>query len=103
MTNKMMTDLEYKQFHDDKYAEIPPDVLERSMVIFDKHLSPADKPKLILAYNADPIYWIAPFHFYWGMSVRNLLRQNGLNDDLLPSGNWDDYYTQCVEHWLGVR
>lgn len=36
-------------------------------------------------------------HFTWGMSLRNLLRTNGLKDQLLPTGNWDDYYVEVLE------
>lgn len=37
------------------------------------------------------------FHFYEGMGIRNFLRKK-IPDSKLPSGNWDDYYIQAVEH-----
>jgi hypothetical protein len=37
------------------------------------------------------------------MGVRNALRKYGLKDDLLPEGNWDDYYVPVVEVAVGVR
>ena len=36
------------------------------------------------------------FHFGVGMEVRNILRQ-AATDDVLPTGNWDDYYYGAVE------
>lgn len=48
------------------------------------------------------------FHHGYGMAIRNLLRQEGLTDDLLPDfdayygegtgvRNWDDGYIQALE------
>ena len=36
-------------------------------------------------------------HHTFGMWVRNLLRKNGITDDMVPDGNLDDYYAQFVE------
>ncbi len=38
-----------------------------------------------------------PLHHGWGTGVRNLLRR-AAPDNELPSGNWDDYYAQVIEH-----
>lgn len=55
------------------------------------------------AFGEDKETWWASSHFYWGMSIRNLLRDNVCLDDKLPSGNWDDYYVPLVELACGVR
>ncbi len=57
------------------------------------------------AIHDDPKLWYAPYHFGWGMAIRNYLRTDvGILDKELPSnacendcGNWDDYYVECVE------
>ena len=36
-------------------------------------------------------------HHGWGTAVRNLLRQHGLKDNMVGSGNLDDYYVEIVE------
>jgi hypothetical protein len=59
-----------------------------------------------------PVSW----HHSVGMGIRNLLRQAGLTDDMLPKHamdayygegmgvqNWDDYYIQAVEAAAGAR
>ena len=62
------------------------------------------KKKIFEEYDKDPIYWWAKYHFYWGMYIRNKIRElTKITDDKLPSGNWDDYYIQAVETSLGLR
>ena len=46
--------------------------------------------------RADPDEWVLPYHRFWGMRVRNLLRDTAA-DRVLPSENWDDYYSAAVE------
>ena len=41
--------------------------------------------------------WIVPYHFHWGMAIRNLLRQNGFGEDDLGISNLDFIYVQLVE------
>ena len=48
-------------------------------------------------------HWIGGIHHGWGTAVRNLLRENGFTDDMLPDKNWDDYYGQMVEIAVGAR
>lgn len=48
-------------------------------------------------YSNDPDGWYIPYHFDWGMNVRNMLRGEGFKDEYLPTGNWDDYYVEVVE------
>ena len=45
----------------------------------------------------NPETWYANSHFRWGMSMRNFFRENCCLDQYLPSGNWDDAYTQIIE------
>lgn len=45
----------------------------------------------------NPQTWWAPYHFGWGMAVRNLLRRKGFGEKELGVGNIDDYYVSLVE------
>lgn len=49
------------------------------------------------AIAKDPETWYVSTHFTGGMYVRNLLRKDCCPDTDLPSGNWDDVYTQVIE------
>ena len=46
--------------------------------------------------------WPAPIHLWWGMWYRNQLRQHGIEDQSLPTGNLDDYYVRIVEEALPI-
>ena len=53
-------------------------------------------PKIRAAIDKDPEGWLTEYHFGWGMSIRNLLR-DVYQDCELPTGNWDDYYGAAIE------
>lgn len=93
-----------KQYYDNKFNEIPKDVLEKAIKIVQDEY-PDEQKKEILGLIADKglVEWALEFHMFWGMGVRNLLRGKGLKDDLLPDQNWDDYYIQVVEAAVGAR
>lgn len=98
-----MTDQEFKEYQEKRWEELPIDIKERAKVILSKGLEDHVKREIVLMYNREPLNWISPHHHYWGMSVRNYLRKEGLTDDQVPSGNLDDYYVQCIEYTLGLR
>jgi len=41
--------------------------------------------------------WWLGHHFGWGMTMRNLLRENGYGEKDLGIGNLDDYYIAWIE------
>lgn len=94
-------------YFNNKFSEIPPSVLKRAtdvISLFPKEV----KADITAAFEEfGPMEWVhkAPTlgHFFWGMGVRNMLRDAGLSDDLLPDGNWDDYYIQVIEYTLGLN
>lgn len=59
-----------------------------------------DKPVLRMRIAADPEGWIAPHHFWWGMSVRNALRDGGFGEKYWPIHNLDCIYVRLVEEAL---
>lgn len=93
-----MTDAEFQEFHEKKWAELPDDVKTKAVTFLRSQFSEELKEDVRARIKADPIHWIGMEHFGWGMGVRNALRVEGnIKDDLLPSGNWDDYYIKAVE------
>lgn len=94
-----------RDYYDTKFAEIPAGVLQKSMVVFDKYLSDLREPfKTSHGFEGSIDWFIKRWgHFTLGMRIRNLLRSEGLTDDLLPDKNWDDSYIQALERWIGVR
>jgi hypothetical protein len=47
--------------------------------------------------SGNPEGWYVPYHFGWGMAVRNLLREKGYGEEYWPIWNIDDIYVQLVE------
>ena len=98
----MKTPEERKQYFDQKLREIPPDVLEKAIAIFQT-LPDEFKTECRVRHAIEPDSWMASWHLSVGMRLRNILRERGLADDLLPDKNWDDYYIQVLELSLGLR
>jgi hypothetical protein len=58
-----------------------------------------NKNYIAAAIKHDPEEWWVTYHFFWGMGVRNLLREGGFTDDVM-GGNLDDFYVGLVEEAL---
>lgn len=105
----MKTDEELLVYFEEKYNEIPPDVLEKAIKILQDHLLEKDRQVIRDLYKKHgPHMWMREVndgfgHFSFGMAIRNCLRQEGLTDELLPDKNWDDYYISVIEKSLGLR
>lgn len=101
-----LSDDEFKEFHNKCFSEMPMDLKIKAVNYLKEFLSDEIKQSIKNLYNKDPIFWMskAMLHFSWGMFIRNKLRKEcEILDDVLPTGNWDDYYTQCVEAACGLR
>lgn len=98
-----MTDQEFAEFHEARYAELTQDQRDRAKAILLAKLTPDVLEEVRELHGDDPISWASPYHHFWGMGIRNLLRQEGFKDAELPSGNWDDYYVAVVEYAAGIR
>ncbi len=53
-------------------------------------------PDIRKAIAASP-EWIDPYHFGWGMGVRNLLRQNMFGEKEMHVENLDNIYVELIE------
>lgn len=98
----------------DQWEMVDPDIQERAKEILRNAIQPEDVELIKEGHSKYGDEWIHHVggHFFMGMAIRNLLRQNGLTDDLLPPveyeegqsySNWDDYYVQAVEAAIGLR
>ena len=62
-----------------------------------------DQDKIRLEINKDPENWISPFHFGWGMTIRNLLRVNGFDEKFFSVDNLDDIYVELIEEAVLIK
>ena len=76
---------------------IPKWIVEKSIDVILDMLSFRQYCEIREAIAKDPDAWFVSKHFRWGVFVRNLLRRHCCPDDQLPSGNWDDVYTQVIK------
>lgn len=53
-------------------------------------------------HQEDPEYWWAPYHLFWGMGVRNKLRDEGFGEDDFGIHNLDNIYVELVEEAVDV-
>jgi hypothetical protein len=102
------TNKEFNEHHEKCFNEMPKDILIKAVQLLkEKNLTDENIIQLQTLYNEQPIknksLWFIEFHSYEGRYIRNFFRENDLLDEQLPSGNWDDYYTQVLECAIGVR
>jgi hypothetical protein len=98
-----MDSKQLKEFLDCRWQELSLEIKLKAKEILLKGLSEFEINEIKLKYNQDPIGWITPLHLYWGKYIRNYLRQEGISDEVLPTKQWDDYYSQCIEFAIGLR
>jgi hypothetical protein len=79
------------------YSTIPQ--AKRDAAIASFRASPfADAfPTIREAIKKDPENWWVPYHFHWGMNVRNYFRKNGFGEEYFGVDNLDDIYVFLVE------
>jgi hypothetical protein len=100
------TEEDWIKYNDDRLAELPQWIVEKSVEAIKKKLLQDDLEGLIKEYIEKPGTWWSKYHFWAGMTLRNLLRDNVCLDDKLPKnlpGGWDNYYVPLLEIAIGVR
>jgi hypothetical protein len=102
----IMSDEEFIQFHNDRLNELEDWIVERAVKVLSEELESLMEETRKL-HKEDPIHWMSPFHFYEGMSIRNLLRDKVCLDDQLTTvekhQNWDNFYVALMEIAAGCR
>lgn len=98
--------------YDELWERVDQDVKERSILALQKKLTPELSQQIrdhISKHGKNEWVHVDPFdHFFFGMQVRNELREAGILDAELPPfdkyygegtnvRNWDDYYVQALE------
>lgn len=84
-------------FHSRIYAQYSDEKKAPAVYMLRKELSKDVQQQIREAVAADPENWCAPYHFFWGMAIRNLLRDKGFGEDYWPIWNLDDIYVSLVE------
>lgn len=80
-----------------KYDAIKPEKKQKAILFLQNYLDKKVTRQIRNAIANDPKLWFTPYHFHWGMSIRNVLRQNDLGEKFLEVGNLDDVYVELVE------
>ncbi len=84
----------------DTFADLSASIKEPALAMLAEELAPA-RVELESLYKDNPNGWAIPHHFFWGMAVRNLLRQKGFGESYFSVENLDDFYIPLVEEALG--
>jgi hypothetical protein len=86
-----------QDFHYRIYAKYSNDLKAPAVKMLRETIPEETQQEIRAAIAADPEYWATPYHFWWGMSIRNLLREKGFGEDYWPIWNLDDIYVMLVE------
>ncbi len=80
-----------------RWEKLPPkiqrDIVDHLVYVLSEDTIGSIKKEI----EADPDGWATPYHYGWGMWIRNSLREGVGVDTILPSKSWDDYYIVGVE------
>lgn len=93
-----MNDQELYEFHQNKFTSLPANLRERMIARVKEVLHEEDLPKIRQAIASNPLSWWAPYHFFFGMAIRNALREAKLGEHEFPFlQNLDDHWVSIVE------
>lgn len=84
------------------YAGLSTELKAPALKMLAEELSPI-AAKIENLYAADREGWCIPYHFFWGMNVRNLLRTKGFGEEYFKIDNLDDIYVPLIEEALGLN
>ncbi|NCB41170.1 MAG: hypothetical protein EOM59_00900 [Clostridia bacterium] len=82
--------------------KIPKAIMNRAVKIFQYAIPDETKEAIFdfLSKNRTSKE-LLEFEMTYGVGIKNILRNEWLTDDLLPSQNWDDCYMDCLKAALG--
>ena len=79
------------------YISLPAEKKAPAVALLREKISDADKQKIRDAIEKDGRGWITPHHFWFGMAIRNILRDEGFGEGYWPIWNMDDIYVYLIE------
>lgn len=85
------------QFHERCLSKYPDSLIQPAVDTLRDELPEETKAQIRAAINEDPDEWFVPYHLWWGMAVRNFLREKGFGEEYWPICNLDDIYVPLVE------
>jgi hypothetical protein len=94
------TDQELYDYHQQKFNSLEPELRQQMVDYIRDKITPADRAVIRQQIKAKPLLWWAGHHHFFGMSVRNSLRQQGFTDERVGD-NLDNYWVAIVEAAVG--
>jgi len=85
------------------YTSLDPDTKAPALAALRESTTPVDLDLIREKFAADPDGWYVPYHFWWGMGVRNFLREKGFGEEYFKVDNLDDIYIYLVEEALNLH
>jgi hypothetical protein len=101
--NTARTNETLQQFHERIIGQYPQEKIDAAVDFLRRQWTAAREALFAegrALITADPENWFAPYHFSWGMAVRNELRSGGFGEDFWPIWNLDDIYVPLAERAL---
>lgn len=78
-------------------ARVPDDVIQRMARLLRHDLATETKQQCKDAQHDDPKNWMTPYHLFFGITVRNVLRRGGFTEEALGIHNLDNIYIKALE------
>ncbi len=85
------------QFHQRIISGFPEEKIAPAVEYLRRSIHSAAAKQVREAIADSPEHWVAPYHFGWGMAIRNDLRRAGYGEEYWPIWNLDDIYVPLVE------
>lgn len=79
------------------YNELPASKKKPALDLLKEKITKEDQEKIRIEMAADSDNWYVPYHFRFGMDIRNILRSNGFGEEYWPIWNLDDIYVWLLE------
>jgi hypothetical protein len=95
--NNILEDETLLEFHQRIYSLYSQELKDPAVRMLREAFPEDLKTQIRAEISADPNGWAAKYHFFWGMGVRNLLREKGFGEEYFPIWNLDDIYVSLVE------
>jgi hypothetical protein len=79
------------------YTNLPESKKTPAIEMLRNTIRKEDQDKMRQEIAKDPENWYVPYHFFFGMAVRNSLRDKGFGEDYWPIWNLDDIYVYLLK------